>query len=144
MLNEDDRRFIEKLPCRAHRMKRIVFVLAAVGALASAVANMPLHLDRPTERPTPIFKIPPGYQLGVDLRGPQDGNVNDLRAIHRNNNRHCVSALRRAVSACTALSKAVCQHVGDLACFNSAQLGNLPLLIDEVGTDERVARVRRS
>jgi hypothetical protein len=67
-----------------HRMRRIVFVLVAVAALAAWSPTRPPHLDRPMERRPPIsgVKIPPGYR---DWRlisvAHEEGNLHDLRAI---------------------------------------------------------------
>jgi hypothetical protein len=65
-------------------MRRIVFVLIAVGALAGAVAYMAPASGQADGEATPIFgvKIPPGYR---DWRlisvAHEEGNLNDLRAI---------------------------------------------------------------
>jgi hypothetical protein len=63
-------------------MRRIVFALVAVGALASAVAYMALASGQADGKATPIFKIPPRYR---DWRlisvAHKEGNLNDLRAI---------------------------------------------------------------
>jgi hypothetical protein len=65
-------------------MRRIVFVLVAVAALAGAVAYMAPASGLSDGEATPIFgvKIPPGYR---DWRlisvAHEEGNLNDLRAI---------------------------------------------------------------
>ena len=64
-------------------MRRIVFVLVAVGALAGVVATWPPHRDRPMERPPRSSESnSPGYR---DWRlisvAHEEGNLNDLRAI---------------------------------------------------------------
>src|SRR4030088_1557060 len=69
---------------RRHRMRRIVFVLVAVVALAGVVAYMAPASGQADEEAAPIFgvKIPPGYR---DWRlisvAHEEGNLNDLRAI---------------------------------------------------------------
>ena len=65
-------------------MRRIVFVLVAVGALAGVVAYMAPASGQADGEAAPIFgvKIPPGYR---DWRlisvAHEEGNLNDLRAI---------------------------------------------------------------
>ena len=65
-------------------MRRIVFVLVAVGALAGVVAYMAPASGQSDGEAAPIFgvKIPPGYR---DWRlisvAHEEGNLNDLRAI---------------------------------------------------------------
>jgi hypothetical protein len=65
-------------------MRRIVFVLIAVGALVGAVAYMAPASGQADGEAAPIFgiKIPPGYR---DWRlisvAHEEGNLNDLRAI---------------------------------------------------------------
>jgi hypothetical protein len=65
-------------------MRRIVFVLVAVVALAGVVAYMAPASGQADEEAAPIFgvKIPPGYR---DWRlisvAHEEGNLNDLRAI---------------------------------------------------------------
>jgi hypothetical protein len=65
-------------------MRRIVFVLVAVVALAGMVAPMPPASGQAEGEAAPIFgiKIPPGYR---DWRlisvAHEEGNLNDLRAI---------------------------------------------------------------
>jgi hypothetical protein len=65
-------------------MRRIVFVLIAVGALAGAVAYMAPASGQADGEAAPIFgvKIPPGYR---DWRlisvAHEEGNLNDLRAV---------------------------------------------------------------
>jgi hypothetical protein len=65
-------------------MRRIVFVLVAVAALASVVAYMAPASGQADGEAAPIFgvKIPPGYR---DWRlisvAHEEGNLNDLRAI---------------------------------------------------------------
>src|SRR5271157_3990855 len=65
-------------------MRRIVFVLVAVVALAGVVAYMALASGQADGDAAPIFgiKIPPGYR---DWRlisvAHEEGNLNDLRAI---------------------------------------------------------------
>jgi len=65
-------------------MRRIVFVLAAVLALAGVVACMTPASGQPDGETAPIFgvKIPPGYR---DWRlisvAHEEGKLNDLRAI---------------------------------------------------------------
>ena len=65
-------------------MRRIVFVLVAVVALASAVAHMAPASGQADGETAPIFgvKIPAGYR---DWRlisvAHEEGNLNDLRAI---------------------------------------------------------------
>jgi hypothetical protein len=65
-------------------MRRIVFVLVAVVALAGVVAYMAPASGQADGEAAPIFgvKIPPGYR---DWRlisvAHEDGNLNDLRAI---------------------------------------------------------------
>ncbi len=65
-------------------MRRIVFVLVAVVALAGVVAHMAPASGQAAGETTPIFgvKIPPGYR---DWRlisvAHEEGNLNDLRAI---------------------------------------------------------------
>ena len=65
-------------------MRRIVFVLAAVGALAGVVASMAPASGQSDGEAAPVFgvKIPPGYR---DWRlisvAHEEGNLNDLRAI---------------------------------------------------------------
>src|ERR1700704_2763119 len=69
---------------RRHRMRRIVFVLVAVVALAGVVAYIAPASGQADEEAAPIFgvKIPPGYR---DWRlisvAHEEGNLNDLRAI---------------------------------------------------------------
>src|SRR3977135_2731529 len=69
---------------RRHRMRRIVFVLVAVVALAGVVAYMAPASGQADEEAAPIFgvKILPGYR---DWRlisvAHEEGNLNDLRAI---------------------------------------------------------------
>src|SRR5262249_24341125 len=65
-------------------MRRIVFVLVAVVALAGVVASMAPTSGQADGEAAPIFgvKIPPGYR---DWRlisvAHEEGNLNDLRAI---------------------------------------------------------------
>ena len=65
-------------------MRRTVFVLVAVGALAGVVAYMAPAYGQADGEAAPIFgvKIPPGYR---DWRlisvAHEEGNLNDLRAI---------------------------------------------------------------
>ena len=65
-------------------MRRIVFVLVAVVALAGVVAYMAPASGQADEEAAPIFgvKFPPGYR---DWRlisvAHEEGNLNDLRAI---------------------------------------------------------------
>ena len=65
-------------------MRRIVFVLVAVVALAGVVAYIAPASGQADEEAAPIFgvKIPPGYR---DWRlisvAHEEGNLNDLRAI---------------------------------------------------------------
>ena len=65
-------------------MRRIVFVLAAVAALAGVVAVMAPVSGQADGEAAPIFgiKLPPGYR---DWRlisvAHEEGNLNDLRAI---------------------------------------------------------------
>ena len=65
-------------------MKRIVFLLVAVAAVACAFALMPFSAGRADEQASPIFgiKIFPGYR---DWRlisvAHEEGNLNDLRAV---------------------------------------------------------------
>jgi hypothetical protein len=65
-------------------MRRIVFMLVAVGALAGVVASMAPASGQADGEAAPIFgvKIPPGYR---DWRlisvAHEEGNLNDLRAI---------------------------------------------------------------
>ena len=65
-------------------MRRIVFVLVAVGALAGVVASMAPASGQSDGEAAPVFgvKIPPGYR---DWRlisvAHEEGNLNDLRAI---------------------------------------------------------------
>ncbi|MFY9993342.1 MAG: cytochrome P460 family protein [Rhodoplanes sp.] len=65
-------------------MRRIVFALVAVGALAGVVAHMGPASGQADGETAPIFgvKIPPGYR---DWRlisvAHEEGNLNDLRAI---------------------------------------------------------------
>jgi hypothetical protein len=65
-------------------MRRIVFVLVAVGALAGAVAYMAPASGQAEGEAAPIFgvKLPPGYR---DWRlisvAHEEGTLNDLRAI---------------------------------------------------------------
>jgi len=65
-------------------MRRIVFVLVAVGALAGLVAYLAPASGQSDGEAAPIFgvKIPPGYR---DWRlisvAREEGNLNDLRAI---------------------------------------------------------------
>jgi Cytochrome P460 len=65
-------------------MRRIVFVLVAVVALAGVVAHMAPTSGQADGEAAPIFgvKIPPGYR---DWRlisvAHEEGNLNDLRAI---------------------------------------------------------------
>ena len=65
-------------------MRRIVFVLVAVGALAGVVADMAPASGQSVGEAAPIsgVKIPPGYR---DWRlisvAHEKGNLNDLRAI---------------------------------------------------------------
>jgi hypothetical protein len=65
-------------------MRRIVFVLVAVGALAGAVATMAPVSGQADGEAAPIYgvKIPPGYR---DWRlisvAHEEGSLNDLRAI---------------------------------------------------------------
>ncbi|MFY9700068.1 MAG: cytochrome P460 family protein [Rhodoplanes sp.] len=65
-------------------MRRIVFALVAVGALAGVVAHMGPASGQADGEAAPIFgvKIPPGYR---DWRlisvAHEEGNLNDLRAI---------------------------------------------------------------
>jgi hypothetical protein len=65
-------------------MRRIVFMLVAVGALAGVVAYMAPASGQADGQAAPIFgvKIPPGYR---DWRlisvAHEEGNLNDLRAI---------------------------------------------------------------
>src|SRR6266568_1649348 len=65
-------------------MRRVVFVLVAVVALAGVVASMAPASAQADQEAAPIFglKIPPGYR---DWRlisvAHEEGNLNDLRAI---------------------------------------------------------------
>ena len=65
-------------------MRRMVFLLVAVGALAGSVAYMVPASGQADGEAAPIFgvKIPPGYR---DWRlisvAHEEGNLNDLRAI---------------------------------------------------------------
>jgi hypothetical protein len=65
-------------------MRRIVFVLVAVGALAGVVAHMAPASGQADGEAAPIYgvKIPPGYR---DWRlisvAHEEGSLNDLRAI---------------------------------------------------------------
>src|SRR6266700_7796325 len=65
-------------------MRRVVFVLVAVVALAGVVASMAPASGQADQEAAPIFglKIPPGYR---DWRlisvAHEAGNLNDLRAI---------------------------------------------------------------
>src|SRR5918996_926609 len=65
-------------------MRRIVFVLVAVGALAGVVAYMAPASGQVDGEAAPIFgiKLPPGYR---DWRlisvAHEEGKLNDLRAI---------------------------------------------------------------
>src|SRR5262252_5457048 len=65
-------------------MRRIVFALVAVAALAGVVASMAPASGQADQEAAPIFgvKIPPGYR---DWRlisvAHEEGNLNDLRAI---------------------------------------------------------------
>jgi hypothetical protein len=65
-------------------MKRIAFLLVAVGALAGVVASMAPTSGQAEEGAAPIFvkEIPPGYR---DWRlisvAHEEGNLNDIRAI---------------------------------------------------------------
>jgi hypothetical protein len=65
-------------------MRRIVFVLVAVGALAGVVVSMAPASGQADGEAAPIFgvKIPPGYR---DWRlisvAHEEGNLNDFRAI---------------------------------------------------------------
>jgi Cytochrome P460 len=65
-------------------MRRIAFVLFAVGALAGGVSYMAPAVGQADGEAAPIFgiKIPPGYR---DWRlvsvAHEEGNLNDLRAI---------------------------------------------------------------
>jgi hypothetical protein len=65
-------------------MRRIVFMLVAVGALAGVVASMAPASGQADGEAAPVFgvKIPPGYR---DWRlisvAHEEGNLNDLRAI---------------------------------------------------------------
>src|SRR6266571_8435416 len=65
-------------------MRRVVFVLVAVVALAGVVASMAPASGQADQEAAPIFglKIPPGYR---DWRlisvAHEEGNLNDLRAI---------------------------------------------------------------
>src|ERR1700754_3258690 len=69
---------------KRHRMRRIVFVLVAVGALAGAIASMGTASGQADGEAAPIFgvKIPPGYR---DWRlisvAHEEGKLNDFRAI---------------------------------------------------------------
>src|SRR5262245_46395161 len=69
---------------RKRLMRRIVFVLIAVIALAGVVAHTPPASGQADGKTAPIFgiKIPPGYR---DWRlisvAREEGNLNDLRAI---------------------------------------------------------------
>jgi hypothetical protein len=69
---------------RGENMRRIVFVLVLVGALAGVVAYMAPASEHPEGEAAPIFgvKIPPGYR---DWRlisvAHEEGKLNDLRAI---------------------------------------------------------------
>src|SRR6266540_1416343 len=71
-------------------MRRVVFVLVAVVALAGVVASMAPASGQADQEAAPIFglKIPPGYR---DWRlisvAHEEGNLNDLRAILGNASR---------------------------------------------------------
>ncbi|MGO9117503.1 MAG: cytochrome P460 family protein [Desulfomonilaceae bacterium] len=65
-------------------MRRIVFVLVAVVALAGVVAHMAPTSGQADGEAAPIFgvKIPPGYRdWRVISVAHEEGNLNDLRAI---------------------------------------------------------------
>jgi hypothetical protein len=65
-------------------MRRIVFVLVAVGALAGLVAYLAPAAGQSDGEAAPIFgvKIPPGYRdWGLISVAREEGNLNDLRAI---------------------------------------------------------------
>jgi hypothetical protein len=65
-------------------MRRIVFVLVAVAALAGAVASMAPAPAQNDGEAAPIFgiKIPPGYRDWKLISvAHEEGNLNDLRAI---------------------------------------------------------------
>ena len=65
-------------------MRRIVFVLVAVGALAGVIAYMAPASAQTDGDAAPIFgvKIPPGYRdWRVISVAHEEGNLNDLRAI---------------------------------------------------------------
>jgi hypothetical protein len=65
-------------------MRRLVFVLVAVGALAGVIACMAPASAQTDGDAAPIFgvKIPPGYRdWRVISVAHEEGNLNDLRAI---------------------------------------------------------------
>src|SRR5208337_4720014 len=65
-------------------MRRIVFVLVAVVALAGVVAYMALASGQADGDAAPIFgiKIPPGYRDWKLISvAHEEGNLNDLRAL---------------------------------------------------------------
>ena len=65
-------------------MRRFVFVLVAVAALAGVVTYMIPASGRADEEAAPIFgiKIPPGYRDWKLISvAHEEGNLNDLRAI---------------------------------------------------------------
>src|SRR6266849_5472519 len=65
-------------------MRRIVFGLVAVGALAGVVAYMAPASGQGDGEAAPIFgvKIPPGYrEWRLISVAHEEGNLNDLRAI---------------------------------------------------------------
>jgi hypothetical protein len=65
-------------------MRRLVFVLVAVGALAGVIAYMAPASAQTDGDAAPIFgvKIPPGYRdWRVISVAHEEGNLNDLRAI---------------------------------------------------------------
>jgi Cytochrome P460 len=65
-------------------MRRMVFVLVSVGALAGVVAYMAPASGQADGEAAPIFgvKIPPGYrEWRLISVAHEEGNLNDLRAI---------------------------------------------------------------
>src|SRR5215472_1945973 len=65
-------------------MRRIVFALVAVAALAGVVASMAPASGQADQEAAPIFgvKIPPGYRDWQLISvAHEEGNLNDLRAI---------------------------------------------------------------
>jgi Cytochrome P460 len=65
-------------------MRRMVFLLVAVGALAGSVAYIASAFGQADEEAAPIFgvKIPPGYRDWKLISvAHEEGNLNDLRAV---------------------------------------------------------------